>query len=142
MMYVYYDEKHTGSVIGKDKAMEFIELSNADIDRKVCVSVKEGSLLPKDEFSEASNAVMLAGINKIDDISLFDKLGFSNPQESAERLYMQNTAPQLLYPEAAKAAVMANQAMQIEQAATDMTINEQATAGQIAVKGEGEEEKK
>jgi len=142
MMYVYYDEKHTGSVIGKDKAMEFIELSNADIDRKVCVSVKEGSLLPKDEFSEASNAVMLAGINKIDDISLFDKLGFSNPQESAERLYMQNTAPQLLYPEAAKAAVMANQAMQIEQAATDMTINEQATARQIAVKGEGEEEKK
>lgn len=142
MMYVYYDETHIASIVGKDKTMEFIELSNEDLESKLCISVKEGSLLPHDEFSEANNAVMLAGMNKIDDITLFDKLGYSNPQEAAERLYMQNTAPQLLYPEAAKAAVTANQAMQVEQAATDMVVNENAMAGEMEIKGEGNKEKK
>ena len=136
MMYVYYDEAHMASIVGKDKAMEFVSLSNADLNNKITVSVKEGSLLPKDDFSEATLAMELAGMQKIDDITLYDKLDFSDPMASAERNYMQNTAPQLLYPDAASAAMQANQAMQVEEAATEMTINEEAMAGQKEIEGE------
>ena len=142
MMYVYYDEPHVASIIGKDRAMEYTQLSNADFDRRLLVSVKEGSMLPKDDLSLASQAMTLAQSNLIDPISLYDKLDFSDPQESAERLYVWNTAPQLLFPEAASVAMRANQAMQAEQAATDMVINEEAMAGQQAITSENNKVKK
>jgi len=142
MMYVYYDETHTASIVGKDRATEFISLSNEDLTVKLTVSVKEGSLLPHDEFSEANNAVMLAQSNLIDPISLYDKLGYSNPQEQAERLYVWNNSPQLLFPETAKAVMIAQQAQQAEQSATDMVINEQAMAGKMALEEKPEEPKK
>jgi len=140
MMYVYYDEEHLASVVGKDRAIEFVQLSNADLNSKLRVSVKEGSLLPKDEFSEANNAVMLAGKNLIDPISLYDKLGYSNPQEQAERLYVWQNSPELLFPETAKAVLMAQQAKMAEEAATNMTINETAAAGQKAINEPSPEE--
>ena len=133
MMYVYYDEEHLGSIVGKDRATEFISLSNAEFENKLSVSVKEGSLLPKDEFTEANTALTLASSNLIDPVSLYDKLGFPNPQEQAERLYIWLNSPQLLFPEAARASMMANQAKVAEEAATQMVISEQATAGQMAI---------
>lgn len=138
MMYVYYDEAHMASIVGRDKAMEFVSLSNQDLNSKVVVSVKEGSLLPKDDFSQANIAMELAGMNKIDDITLYDKLDWSDPMASAERNYMQNTAPQLLYPDAASAAMKANQAVQMENAATEMVVNEEAQIGMQAVAPEPE----
>jgi len=142
MMYVYYDEDHMASIVGKDKAMEFVSLSNADLNNKVIVSVKEGSLLPKDDASEATLAMGLAKMGKIDDITLFDKLDFSDPMASAERNFMQNTAPQLLYPEAASAAMQANRAVEVEDAATEMVVAEEAAVGMQEVQPEQKEEKK
>ena len=142
MMYVYYDEEHLASIVGKDRAVEFVKLSSADFNTKICVSIKEGSLLPKDELSEANNAIMLAQSNLIDPISLFDKLGYSNPQEQAERLYVWLNSPELLFPETAKAVLMTQQAKMAEEAATQMTINEQAQAGQMAITEPSPEEKK
>jgi hypothetical protein len=140
MMYVYYDEEHLGSIVGKDRAAEFISLSNAEFGKKLSVSVKEGSLLPKDEFAEANTALTLAGQNLIDPISLYDKLGLPNPQESAERLYIWLNSPQLLFPEAARASMMANQAKMAEEAATQMTIAEQAAVGQKTINEPSPEE--
>lgn len=142
MMYVYYDEAHMASIVGKDRAMEFVSLSNADLNSKVVVSVKEGSLLPKDEFSEANTALTLGQQNLLDPISLYDKLGFSDPQGSAERLYVWQTAPQLLFPEASRAAMMANQAKLVEESATQMTIDEEAMAGNQAITALDPEEEK
>jgi hypothetical protein len=139
MMYVYYDEEHTGAILGQDKAAEYVTLYNAEFKPKLLVSVKEGSLLPHDERSEANNAVMLAGRNLIDPITLYDKLGYSNPQQQAERLYVWNNAPELLFPEAARASMMANQSKMMEEAATQMTVSEQAQAGQMALQEQPEE---
>src|SRR3972149_1409946 len=142
MMYVYYDEIHVSSIIGNDRAMQYSQLSNTDFNRKLLVSVKEGSMLPKDELFLASQAMELGGRNLIDPITLYDRLDFPNPQESAERLYVWQNAPQLLFPETARAAMLANKAKATEEAATQMTINEAAAAGRMAIKGEPKKSKK
>lgn len=142
MMYVYYDEKHLGSIVGTDRATEFVGLSNEELDRKMVVGVKPGSLLPKDDFSEANMALTLAAKGMVDPITLYDKLDFSDPQAQAERLYMWLNAPQLLFPEAGRAAMMANEAKKVEEAATDITVNEEAIAGEQALAPEDKKEPK
>jgi len=142
MMYVYYDEEHLASIVGKYRAMEYVQLSNEQFGSKLCVSVKEGSLLPKDDFSEANNAMVLAGQGLLDPITLYDKLDYSDPQEQAERLFIWNNSPELLFPEAGRAAMMAQESKKAEQAATDMTIQEQASIGMQAVAPEEKETKK
>jgi len=130
------------SIVGKDRALEFVTLSNADLNSKVAVSVKEGSLIPKDEMAEANMSLELAGMNRIDDITLLDKLDFPDPKATAERNYMQLNAPQLLFPKAGRAALDANEAIKMEQAATDMTVNEEAQMGQQAIAPPEKEEPK
>lgn len=101
MMYVYYDEVHYASVLGNAKAQEIIQLRNSDLNRKLTISVKEGSLIPKDSLTQANQAIDLWGAGAIDPISLFDKLDFPDPKGAAEQLYIWRTAPDLLFPEAA-----------------------------------------
>jgi hypothetical protein len=97
MMYVYYDESHIGAVIGRDKAQEYVALSNQDFTRKLTVSVKEGSLIPKDSVSKAEQAIQLAQLQMIDPITLFDRLEFPNPRETAKRLWIWNNNPTYLF---------------------------------------------
>lgn len=99
MIYVYYDEEHTTSILGKDKGMEYTTLINSDFDRKLRVSVKEGSLIPRDPLTERNEAIDLWGAGAIDPMTLFDKLDFPDPQESAKRLITWQTAPEQLIQE-------------------------------------------
>lgn len=117
LMHVYYDEPHTASVVGVEKALEYVTLQGSDLVSKLTVSVKEGSLIPDSDVEKATVARELAGQNNIDPISLFDRLGYPNPKESAERLYMWRADPALLFPEIG-AQVEARQQQQL--------MNEQA----------------
>ena len=119
LMMVYYDEPHAASVIGKERAMEYVSLKGSDLVSKLTVSVKEGSLIPDSDTDRANEAVELAKMNDIDPISLFDRLGFSDPKQAAERLYMWRADPSMLFPEIGaqiqekQDAQMAQQAQQI-----------------------------
>lgn len=93
LMYVYYEEEHTAAVVGKERATEYISLKNTDFVSKLTVSVKEGSLIPHDDVSEAEQAIKLAGMGKIDDISLFEKLDFPDPRGMAKALWLQSNDP-------------------------------------------------
>lgn len=99
LMYVYYDEMHSGSIIGAEKSLEYVALSKQELNIRLTVSVKEGSLIPDSDIDRANEAIELAKLNTIDPISLFDRLGFSNPKESAERLYQWRVSPDILFPE-------------------------------------------
>lgn len=99
MIYVYYDEKHVASIIGKENAAEFAELRNTDMDRQVVVSVKEGSMIPQDALTRRNEAIDLWSAGAIDPITLYEKLGSANPKESAERLFQWQQSPQMLFPE-------------------------------------------
>ena len=97
MMYVYYDEPHTASVVGKERTQEFITLKSDQLKSKMTVSVKEGSLIPKDQASLAEQAQVLGTNQLIDPITMFDRLGFPNPKETAKRLFLWKNNAEILF---------------------------------------------
>lgn len=120
LMYVYYDEVHYASVLGAERAKEYISLSSADLTLKLTVGVKEGSMIPHDPASERAEAVELWTANGIDPITFFDRLEFPNPREAAKQLYLWQADPIQLFPdllEAQQAQMAEQQAVEQEQMA-------------------------
>lgn len=101
LMMVYYDEPHIASIIGNEKAAEVVELMASDIDRALTVTVREGSMLPKDSFSKRQEAVELASAGLLDPITLYERLDFPNPREAAKRLVMYKLDPLSIFPDIA-----------------------------------------
>lgn len=64
---------------------------------KITVSVKEGSLLPKDSISIANQALELASLNRIANVDLYKRLEYPNPEELAANVWLETNAPHLLY---------------------------------------------
>ena len=93
LIYVYYDEEHAASVIGKERATEYIVLKKSDLNRKLLVSVREGSTIPKDSVTRANQAVDLATVGLLDPLTMYERLDFPNPREAAEKLVMYKTNP-------------------------------------------------
>jgi hypothetical protein len=93
---------------------------------KVIVSVKEGSLLPKDSTTQANQAIELAQAGKMALIDLYRKLEDPNPEEKAANVWLEVNAPQVLY----KNNPLVQEAMQM------MAQQQQAQAEQEAVKAE------
>jgi len=86
LMYVHYTEAHVASVIGRNQSVEYSELRSSDFDRKLTVSVKEGSLLPKDSLTRRNEAVDLFTAGALAPIDLYDRLEDPNPQETESNL--------------------------------------------------------
>lgn len=100
MMYVYYDEPKMATVVGAQKAREWVALSSTDLAAvSLTVSVQEGSMMPQDTMSKRNEAVELWGTNALDPITLFERLDFENPRETAKNLYLWQTNPAALFPE-------------------------------------------
>ena len=64
---------------------------------KIVISVKEGSLLPKDSTSIANQALELAKMNRISNIDLFKRLEYPNPEELAANVWLEVNAPHIHY---------------------------------------------
>ena len=90
MMFVYYDEEHfvvsAGSIGGK----ELITLKNDKFPllKTLNVTVKEGSLIPKDPLTQRNEAIDLWSANAIDPHSLYKKLDFPDPDEATRQLIL------------------------------------------------------
>ena len=127
LMYVYYDEPHFASVLGKERAMEQIELSNSDLNLKLTIGVKEGSMVPHDPLSKRNEAMDLWNQKALDPITLFDRLEFPNPRESAKSLYLWMTNPVSLFPdlEAEQQMMMQEQGQQQAQQVVEQGVQEQ-----------------
>lgn len=92
---------------------------------KVIVSVKEGSLLPKDSIAIANQALELARLNRISNIDLYKRLEYPNPEEMAANVWLEANAPHILYkdnPLIQEALALAAQ----QKAAADATAAEDA----------------
>jgi len=99
LMYVYYDEPHSASVLGQERAREYITLKNSDFVADLMVSVKDGSMLPQDPVSKRNEAIDLWGAKGIDPITFFERLDFPNPRESAKNLFLWLSDPVQLFPD-------------------------------------------
>jgi hypothetical protein len=93
---------------------------------QLLVSVKEGSLLPKDAQAEAQQAVELWSQKALDPITLFEKLEYPNPKEAAKKLFLWMTAPQMLFQDDPEIQQLV--AMQAQQAQMQMQQQQQAEA--------------
>lgn len=98
-----------------DDGFQFV---NGAVPPKVVISVKEGSLLPKDSTTISNQALELAGMGRLSNIDLFKRLEYPNPEELAANIWLEANAPELLYkdnPLVAQAIQMRQMAMQAEQ---------------------------
>lgn len=64
---------------------------------RVVISVKEGSLLPKDSTTLANQATELAAAGKMSTIDLYKQLDYPNPEELAANVWLEANAPEILY---------------------------------------------
>lgn len=83
LYYVFYDEKHFGVIMGNAKAVEFVTLSNADLDRQLIVSVSPNSMRPKDEITQMNLAQALFDKGAIGPKTLLTMLDFPNAEDAA-----------------------------------------------------------
>jgi hypothetical protein len=104
LMYVYYDEPHFASVLGKERTQEYIQLVNTEFTTNLSVGVKEGSMIPQDPATKREEAMTLWAEKAIDPITFFDRLEFPNPRESAKNLYLWLSDPIALFPDLQQAA--------------------------------------
>lgn len=98
---------------------------------KLIISVKEGSLLPKDSISIANQAIELGSAGKMSLIDMYKKLEYPNPEEMAANVWLEANAPHILYennPLVQKAIMMqqqaAQQAAQTEQMRTQQELDQ------------------
>lgn len=94
LMYVYYDEPQFASIIGRGGAQELIEIQSSDLNRKLLISVKEGSMIPKDPLTESQQAIDLKGIGAISTAELHRRLDSPNPDKVAQEAIAELTGQQ------------------------------------------------
>lgn len=97
LFYVYYDETHAASVLGKEKTKEYITLNSQDLTKRLTVGVKEGSTIPQDSLTKYNQAIDLLTAGLLDPITAFEMMDFPNPKETAEKLLIWQTNPGALF---------------------------------------------
>ena len=83
LYYVFYDEAHFAAIMGTAKAVEYVTLTNSDLDRQIIVGVSPDSMKPKDEVSNMNMAQALYDKGAIGPKVLLKMVDFPNPDESA-----------------------------------------------------------
>ena len=88
MMFVHYDNEHYVNTIGNQDGGELITLKNTNFTKSLNVTVKEGSLIPKDPLTQRNEAMDLWSANAIDPLSLYKKLDFPDPSGATQSLIL------------------------------------------------------
>lgn len=95
LTYVFYDEKHYAAIMGQASAVEYVGLMMVGHQRMYVVSVSPNSMQPKDELTEMNQAIDLWKAQALDPITLFKKLNYADPLETAKQMSLWVTNPQL-----------------------------------------------
>lgn len=87
-IYVFWDQPHWISVVGPDNAEQMIQFQAADIpqDRKIVVTVQDGSMVPQDELSLYNEAMAEWEGGISDPLSYYEKTKDPNPLDRAQKL--------------------------------------------------------
>jgi hypothetical protein len=91
---VFYDEEHFGAILGSDRAVQYITLTNSRFDERVVISVAPNSMKPKDEITEQNLAIDMWNAKALDPLTLFERLDDPDPKQTAERVVLWTTNPQ------------------------------------------------
>lgn len=90
MMFVYYDEEHFVVSAGSTGGPELVGLKNTKFSllRTLTVTVKEGSLIPKDPLTQRNEAIDLWSAGAIDPLTFYKKLDYPDPSKATEQLIL------------------------------------------------------
>ena len=135
LYYVFYDEQHFAAIMGSARAVEYIMLSNADMDRQLIVSVSPDSLRPRDEITQINLAQALFDKGAIGPKTLLKMLDFPDPDNSAADGVLYRADPmaylQKNWPDLAQQMMQAQQEkamMDMQNAAQGAGMNQAAIA--------------
>lgn len=95
LTYVFYDEKHYAAIMGQASAVEYVGLMMVGHERQYVVSVSPNSMQPKDELSQVNQTLEMWKSQAIDPIGLMKGINDPDPMNSAKRLVLWTTNPQL-----------------------------------------------
>jgi hypothetical protein len=95
LTYVFYDEKHYAAIMGQASAVEYVGLQMVGHERMYVVSVSPNSMQPKDELTQVNQTLEMWKSQAIDPIGLFKGINDPDPMQSAKRLVLWTTNPQL-----------------------------------------------
>lgn len=101
MMIVHYDNEHFTNILG-DEGQDTRGMSNSRFVKSVRVTVKEGSLVPKDPLTQRNEAVDLWSQGAIDPLNFYKKLDFPDPASATQslmlwKMYEQGAIPPEVY---------------------------------------------
>ena len=102
MMVAMYEEEHYARIVGEKNAGKVKKAIETGIKKKTKITVKPGSTLPTDKITQRNEAIELVKANKISTIDFFERMDYPNPKEMAQNLYLQETAPEQLFPDLVK----------------------------------------
>lgn len=88
LMFVHYTDPHYFVSAGSIGGAEIIQIKNTDLGllKTLDITVKEGSLIPKDPLTQRNEAIDLWSANAIDPLTFYKRLDFADPVESATQL--------------------------------------------------------
>lgn len=133
LYYVYYDDQHFASIMGQMKAVEYVQLTSADLDRQIVVSVSADSMKPHDELTEMNQAMSLWSAGALDPKTLLTMLNVPDPQKTAEMTVLwlldKSSYLQLNFPD------LASQLQQIQQQNAQAAMQQQTMTGQPTAGG-------
>jgi hypothetical protein len=83
-MYVYYTPEILTRALGPVDAQRYYQLLKTPPSRRLVVSVKEGSMIPRDELTKRNEAIDLFQMGALDPETLFERLkDFADPKQAA-----------------------------------------------------------
>lgn len=85
MVYVYYTNEMLAGLVGQEKADKFFAVLTS-MPFEPVIYVKPGSTIPKDPLMRRNEAVDLFTAGALDPVTLFERLDFPNPMETAQKL--------------------------------------------------------
>ena len=90
MMFVYYDEPHYIVAAGSTGGADLITIRNTDFQvlQTLDITVKEGSLVPKDPLTQRNEAIDLWGQSAIDPLTFYKRLDFPDPVSQTQQLML------------------------------------------------------
>lgn len=109
MWRVYYTEDYWFQVKGGDGKFDFVMLNGDTVDSNVKIGVQTDSTLPIDKESIRANAMALAKINRIDQLTLLEDLGVPDPEMRTER-FIRSTIDPYTYMQSVEAQMDNNDA--------------------------------
>ncbi len=90
LMFVHYTDAHFVTSAGSTDSQTLISIKNTDflMTKTLDITVKDGSLIPKDPLTQRNEAIDLWSANAIDPLSLYKKLDFPDPAQATNQLIL------------------------------------------------------